>query len=95
MRDMLIQSVRQKLQKRVCRLNASNLKSFRATLTVFLGFLESSPLLAGVRDELLARVKTSNMPITIETILNTEAAFGSTEDEVAAIGFFMLGAVSK
>jgi hypothetical protein len=90
MQDKLVQSIRYKLQKRVRRLNSADHNSFNALLKHFLQFLDDSPLLAGVRDELLARAVGADIAGTIERIVKGEVLFGTNEVESAAMGYSIL-----
>ena len=55
MQDAFVQAIRYKLQKRVRRLNSADYQHFPMLLRVFFHFFDNSPILSGVRDELLAR----------------------------------------
>jgi hypothetical protein len=65
MQDRLVQAIRYKLQKRVRRLNSANGHQFPLLLRHFFQFLDSTPLLSGVRDELLAGVAKDNVPDSV------------------------------
>lgn len=91
MQDKYIQALRYKLQKRVRRLNSVPYNVFPAELRQFFHFFEMSPLLAGVRDELL----TSTAPRLKEILARFDsddgaAVMGDTEAEQAALGYSML-----
>jgi len=45
-------------------------------LRVFFQFFDNSPILSGVRDELVARTVEQNVPATVDRILNEDAIFG-------------------
>jgi hypothetical protein len=76
MHDVLVQAIRYKLQKRVRRLNSADYKHFPMLLRVFFQFLENSPSLSGVCDELMARTVEHNVPATVDRILNEGAILG-------------------
>lgn len=90
MQDKLVQSVRYKLQKRVRRLHSSDYTHFDVALRVFFQFFESSPLLRGVRDELIARTASESLAETIEQITKGKMLLGTTEREAAALGYLLL-----
>jgi len=93
MQDRLVQSIRYKLQKRARRLNSADHGQFLALLRVFNHFLEQSPLLAGVRDELLARTAGDDILGTCKRIIEGECLFGASDAEAAAMGHWFLGAI--
>ena len=76
MQDAFVQAIRYKLQKRVRRLNSADYQHFPMLLRVFFQFFDSSPILSGVRDELLARVVEQDVPATVDRILNEGAISG-------------------
>jgi hypothetical protein len=90
MQDKLVQSIRYKLQKRVRRLNSADHNQFHAVLRAFLQYLDNSPLLAGVRDELMSRAAGDDVSGTIERIIGDEVLHGSNEVESAAMGYCLL-----
>ena len=90
MQDKFVQALRYKLQKRVRRLNSTNYQQFPLLLRAFFHYLDNSPLLAGVRDELLVRAAKHKALESVERILNGEMLFGESEDEAAAMGYFFL-----
>jgi hypothetical protein len=90
MRDTLLQAVREKLKRRVERLNAANAAQFPASLALFFHFLDATPLLAAVVHDLLARTAGSDVIAIVEQIANKERLRGSTEEEEAAIGYLVL-----
>lgn len=90
MQDKFVQALRYKLQKRVRRLNSADHDHFPFVLQVFFQFVENSPLLAGVRDELLAKVASQDVLGTMERITTGETLFGESEGESAAIGYLIL-----
>ena len=87
MQDAFVQAIRYKLQKRVRRLNSADYQHFPMLLRVFFHFFDNSPILSGVRDELMARVAEQDVPATIDRILKGEAVYGTTEAESAAMGY--------
>lgn len=95
MQDRFVQAIRYKLQKRVRRLNSTDHYHFVPSLRLFLQFIDGSPLLAGVRDELLARVTDVDVPSTVDQILSGQARFGDTEQESAAMGYLLLKKLSE
>jgi hypothetical protein len=90
MQDRLVQAIRYKLQKRVRRLNSADNQQFHLLLRIFFQFFDSSPLLAGVRDEMLARVAHEDVPGTLTRIIGGEGLIVTTEGESAALGYLML-----
>jgi hypothetical protein len=95
MQDKFVQAIRYKLQKRVRRLNSAGYHQFPFALRTFFRFFESSPLLAGVRDELMARVVNSDVPTTVDLIANGGVRYGETEEEAAAMGYLLLKKVAE
>src|SRR5271157_2043207 len=87
MQDAFVQAIRYKLQKRVRRLNSADYPHFPMLLRVFFHFFESSPILSGVGDELMARVAEDRVSETIDRILNGEMLHGNNEAESAAMGY--------
>ncbi len=90
MQDKFIQAIRYKLQKRVRRLNSADYQQFPMLLRVFFQYFNDSPILSGVRDELVARVAGDGVSETIDRILNGEMLHGTSEAESAAMGFHLL-----
>src|ERR1035438_6281481 len=90
MEDRFVQAIRYKLQKRVRRLNSADIHQFPILLRLFFQFLDITPLLAGVRDELMARVVKDDVPGTVDRIINGEGCFGASEPEAAAMGYLLL-----
>jgi len=90
MEDKYIQSLRYKLQKRVRRVNSADTSQFSISLKHLLLFIDSMPLLAAVRDDLLARTTHSMIDETAGRICKGETLFGDTEEESAAIGYVIL-----
>jgi hypothetical protein len=90
MQDKFVQSIRYRLQKRVRRLNSANFQAFPFFLKAFLTYLDGNPILAAVRDELLARTAKFRPRDSVDKILSGHALFGETEDESAAIGYLLL-----
>ncbi len=90
MQDKFVQAIRYKLQKRVRRLNSANYQQFPFLLRAFFQYVEASPILAGVRDELLARAAKYKASDSVDRILKGESRFGETEEEAAAMGYFLL-----
>jgi hypothetical protein len=95
MQDRLVQSIRYKLQKRVRRLNSSHHQHFSIQLRVFFQFFDGTSLLAGVRDELLARVVHEDVPGTLARIISGEGLVTTTEAESAALGYLMLKKIAE
>ena len=95
MQDAFVQAIRYKLQKRVRRLNSADYQHFPMLLRVFFHFFNNSPILSGVRDELLARVVEQDVPATVDRILKGETLFGSTEAESAAMGYHLLKKIAE
>ncbi len=87
MQDRFVQAIRYKLQKRVRRLNSVSFQQFSFELRQFLQFIDAHALLAGVRDELLARAKPDKPDEAAQRIMNGEGLFGTTEVEAAALGY--------
>jgi hypothetical protein len=90
MQDRLVQAIRYKLQKRVRRLNSADRQQFPFALRTFFQFFETSSLLSGVRDELMARALKYDVPTTVDQILQGETRYGETEEEAAAMGYLLL-----
>lgn len=90
MQDRYVQAIRYKLQKRVRRLNSADHQQFPLLLRVFFRFFDSSPLLTGVRDELMGRVAGSKLPETLDAVFNGDARYGEDEEESAAMGYLFL-----
>ena len=90
MQDKFIQAIRYKLQKRVRRLNSADYQQFPMLLRVFFQYFNDSPILSGVRDELVARVAGDGVSETIDRILNGEMLHGTSEAKSAAMGFHLL-----
>lgn len=90
MQDKFVQAIRYKLQKRVRRLNSVNHHHFPTALKLFFSFFENSPLLAAVRDELLARPANDDLQGKVERLMKGERIFGGSEEEAAAIGYLLL-----
>lgn len=88
MESLFLQNVRYKLQKRVRRLNGSDLESFLFLLKAFWVFFDESWLLAALARELLAKVP--DYEDTINRIDHREILFGGNEAESAAMGYGVL-----
>jgi hypothetical protein len=95
MHDRLVQTIRYKLQKRVRRLNSADHEHFALLLRLFFQFIDSSALLAGVRDELLARVTVADINSSVDQIISGQAHFGDSEEESAAMGYLLLKKLSE
>src|SRR5271157_3436966 len=95
MHDAFVQVIRYKLQKRVRRLNSADYQHFPMLLRVFFHFFDNSPILSGVRDELLARVSEQDVPATVDRILKGQAVYGTTEAESAAMGYCFLKKIAE
>ncbi len=95
MQDAVVQAVRYKLQKRVRRLNSADYQGFPMLLRVFFHFFDSSPILSGVRDELMARVAEHDVPATVDRILKGQAVYGTTEAVSAAMGYCLLKKIAE
>jgi hypothetical protein len=83
-----IQNVRYKLQKRVRRLNGAEFEQFLFLLKQFWIFLDDSPLLSAMVQELLAKVP--DYTESVARISSQREIFGENEAESAAIGCGML-----
>ncbi len=92
MQDKYIQSLRYKLQKRVRRLNSADSDLILFNLRQFFAFFESSPILCGIRDELLASVSSEVLDGLMTTLFaeNDQVPVGRTEAEEAAFGYWFL-----
>jgi hypothetical protein len=90
MQDKFVQAIRYKLQKRVRRLNSANVQQFPFLLRSFLDYLDTSPILTGIRDELLARASKHEPQASVDRILAGEARYGTSEEEMAAMGYLLL-----
>jgi hypothetical protein len=64
-------------------------------LRVFFRFFNDSPVLSGMRDELLARTAELDIPGTVDRILKGEAKYGETEAEAAAMGYQLLTKIAE
>lgn len=92
MQDKYIQSIRYKLQKRVRKLHSADFRLFSFNLRTFFDFFEASPILCGVRDELLAAVPKDELDKDMELLLSRrrEVPVKGTEAEEAALGYVFL-----
>jgi hypothetical protein len=90
MEDKHLQTIRYKLQKRVRRLNSATMKQFVPFLRQFFVYFNSSPILSGVRDDLLDKTKKYNVKQTIDKVIKREELYGSNEEEAAAMGHEIL-----
>ena len=92
MQDKYIQSIRYKLQKRVRRLNSASHQLFSSNLRSFFAFFEASPILCGIRDELLAAIPRETLDKDIALLLSDrqEVPVGETEAHEAALGYRLL-----
>lgn len=90
MQDKFVQSIRYKLQKRVRRLNSANFEQFPFLLRSFLRYLDDTPILTGVRDELLARAATHEPKASVDRILAGQTQYAVAETEAAAMGYLLL-----
>jgi len=96
MEDKQLQSIRYKLQKRVRRLNSANWEQFVPFLHQFFSYFNSSPILCGVRDDLIARSIKYDVKGTIDKILSgNHNLYGDTEEEAAAMGYEILNRILK
>lgn len=95
MQDAFGHAIRYKLQKRVRRLNSADYQDFPMLLRVFFHFFDNSPILSGVRDELMARVSEQDIPATVDRILKGQAVYGTTEAESAAMGYCLLKKIAE
>ena len=90
MEDKFVQALRYKLQKRVRRVNSADRSHFGVTLKHLFLFIDSMPLLAAVRDDLLARTQHLNIESAVDRLCKDENLTGETEEESAAIGYVLL-----
>ncbi|RKY09950.1 MAG: hypothetical protein DRP66_00915 [Planctomycetota bacterium] len=91
MEDKALQTIRYKLQKRVRRLNSAEYRQFTPFLRQFFVFINSMPLLSGVREYLASQGDKYDVEATVNSILNeNKDLYGETEEESAAIGYAML-----
>ena len=93
--DAFVQAIRYKLQKRARRLNSADYQHFPMLLRVFFHYFDNSPILSGVRDELMARAVEQDIPATVDRILKGEALYGTTEAESAAMGYHVLTKIAE
>ena len=70
MEDKQLQSIRYKLQKRVRRLNSASWEQFMPFLRQFFAYFNSSPILCGVRDDLVVTGQKHNVKDTVDKILS-------------------------
>jgi hypothetical protein len=90
MEDKYVQSLRYKLQKRVRRVNSVDTSLFAIAMKHLLLFIDSMPLLAAVRDDLIARTAELNVEASVSQICEGATIAGETEAESAAIGYVLL-----
>lgn len=90
MEDKQLQSIRYKLQRRVRRLNSANWEQFIPFLRQFFVYFNSSPILCGVRDDLVLRGEKYNVKETVGKIVKGENLYGENEEAAAAMGYEML-----
>jgi hypothetical protein len=88
MQGNYLQNVRYKLQKRIRRLNGAHFDQFLIALKQFWVFFESHPILAAVRDELLA--KFPDLASDVEKLFQGEDLYGVNEAVTAAMGYEVL-----
>ena len=86
MQDAFVQAIRYKLQKRVRRLNSADYQHFPMLLRVFFQFFDNSPILSGVRDELLARVSEQDVPATVDRILKGASRLRNNRSRISSDG---------
>ncbi len=95
MEDKHLQTVRYKLQKRVRRLNSATWEQFVPFLRQFFVYFNSSPILCGLRDNLITRSIKYNTKETIDKVLEGQSRYGQNEEEAAALGYEMLTRVAN
>lgn len=88
MESQYLQNVRYKLQRRIRRLNEADHNQFLYRLKRFFTLFDSTPVLAGVAEELLAAFPDTSS--TVEKIYNHQPLVGITEAEEAAIAYGVL-----
>lgn len=88
MNPQIIQNLRYKLQKRICRLNSVNKDMFVHALRQFLAFFDSNPTYIGIVESLSR--KFPNTDNDINRIINGDQIMSKTEEESAAIGYSIL-----
>ena len=93
MEDKQLQSVRYKLQRRVRRLNSAEYHQFAPLLKQFFVYFNSSPILCGVRDNLLEKTKKYEVKQIIDKVIRGERLSGPNEEEAAAMGHEILSRV--
>lgn len=88
MESIFIQNVRYKLQKRVRRLNGADFEQFPFLVKQFRIFLDESPLLSAMIQELTAKVP--DYLESVARISSEEDSFGESEAGSAAVGYGVL-----
>ena len=95
MEDKHLQTIRYKLQKRVRRLNSATWEQFVPFLRQFFVYFNSSPILCGLRDDLVTRSIKYNTKETVDQILEGQSLYGQNEEEAAALAYEMLTKVAN
>ena len=88
MNPLYIKNLRDKLQKRVSRLNTVDANLFGVTLAQFWRFFEEQPIYVGILEELIAQLP--QLDDIIDNIKKQAGVVGNTEEEAAAIGYKIL-----
>lgn len=90
MHDQYIQNVRYKLQKRARRVNSAESHLFYRFVKHFLQFVDSTPILAAIRDDMLARAEELELETFVEKAIAGTALQCDTEFESVALGYVIL-----
>src|SRR6202790_1979207 len=90
MQDKSVQGIRYKLQKRVRRLLSADHHHFAILFRVFVGFFDRIPLLAGIRDEMLASEEAQGLQDAWDRVIGGQPVLGETDRESAILGYLIL-----
>jgi len=84
-----LQTLRARLQRRVCRLNSGVALYFHDTFKQFWGFIQSNDLLRGILDDLASRCPEAR-GLADRIMLQKQQVHGDSEEEQVAISYFVL-----
>ncbi|AFZ16697.1 hypothetical protein [Allocoleopsis franciscana] len=93
MQSQIIQNLRQKLNKRVQRLNTEKINAFLITLQRFWLFFDSQPIYVCIMDALVTQYP--DLDNITERIFQGEGLLGESEEEASAIGYSVLRRLSN
>ncbi len=91
MQDMQIERIRDRLQKRFRDVHLSDQIRFHPSLKQFFSFVDSTPMLQSVQNELVNRTQSLNVNAIVDRLLQGDPLLAKPEEELAAIGFTLLG----